>query len=90
MIRVNASLNNNSGPADHYYHISRLSGNKALVQKRLDKRLGFAFKHCGSDKTSKICKIFWDDVDECLEEIDVMNQEIRFHTWNLLMNEHDL
>ena len=76
-----------TGPGYHHANrVARLSRTKVVFQKNLDKRINIAFTHCSDDKKSKICRILWDDVEECLQEIDTINQEIRFHTWNLLMD----
>lgn len=85
MSKANAKFNKLTTGYNASNKIARLSRTKAIFQKKLDKRITLAFRHCREDKTSKICKILWDDVEECLEEIDVVNQEIRTHTWMELM-----
>lgn len=66
-------------------NITRLSRAKVGFQKNLDKRIRVALKHCNHGSTSKICEILWDDVWECLEDINDVNTELRLHTWDLLM-----
>ena len=85
MSRANAKFNKLTMGYNASNKVARLSRTKTVFQTKLDKRITLAFRHCRDDKTSKICKILWDDVEECLEDIDVVNQEIRTHTWIELM-----
>ena len=72
---------------DHHKAVARLSKEKVILQKTLDKRIDVAFMNCPADKKSKLCKIIWNDVDSCLEEIDNINQEIKYHNWYIYVEE---
>lgn len=73
-----------SGYGRNLRSIHGISNTKTVIHKTLDKRIHIAFTHCANDKSSKICKIIWDGVEECLYDINVVNQ---YHKWNLVMEE---
>lgn len=72
---------------DHSQKVEELSLIKATKQKNLDKRLNITMLYCREDKHTPICKIMWNDVHECLVDIDNVNQEIRYHKWYMFIEE---
>lgn len=64
--------------------LNNLSKTKIKLQSRLDGHLDGAYLHCYNDRTSHVCNIMWNDIYRCLEEIDLINQEIKIIKWQYL------
>lgn len=80
-------LNETTKPIDHFKKVEELSKTKVNFQRKLDKTLNNAMTYCSEDKTSLICKIFWEDVHNCLVDIDNINHEIKYHKWYMFIED---
>ena len=77
----------NSKHIDHFNKVNELSKSKKIMHSKLDKHINMAFTYCNDDKHTLICKIIWEDVHECLRDIDNINHEIQYHKWYMFIDE---
>ena len=87
MCSMKQPFNETNNHIDHFKKVNELSKSKKGMQLKLDKKLNMAMTYCSEDKHTPICKILWEEVHDCLVDIDTVNHEIKYHKWYIFIEE---